>query len=362
MKKILVLVPDLRLPGGVTNYYNALKLETKADVRYFTVNSFKPESGMATLLRMISKYISFFFLLLTKKISLVHVNPSLDRRSFYRDFGFILLSRLCRKDILIFFRGWEDSYEEIIKRSRFQSFLFKISYAKARRFIVLSESFKRKLICMGVPASTPFYIETTVADSSGVDDLDLQKKYVTSEKNLKLLFISRIEKEKGIFITLDAYREFQRQCPEIRVSLTVAGDGPALAAARQYVEQEQIPGVEFTGNIRGEQKKKVLLESHIMIFPTYYGEGMPNSILEGMLYGMPVISRVNAGIPDVVQQGINGFLTESIDPLTFSDFLCRLVRDREMLREMSLVNHRKGMERFTTERVRDRILAIYGEA
>lgn len=362
MKKILVLVPDLRLPGGVTNYYNALKLETKADVSYFTVNSYKPESGLATGFRLIAKYFSFFFNLLTRKYKLIHVNPSLDRRSFYRDLGFILIARLFGKDILVFFRGWEDKYEERIRKSRLRSFLFRISYAKARRFIVLSGSFKKKLIGMGVPASTPFFIETTVADSSGVDELDLGKKYSTSLENLKLLFISRIEKEKGVFIALNAYREFKRQCPEITASLTVAGDGPALAEARQYAEKENISNVDFPGNIRGEKKKKVLLESHIMLFPTYYGEGMPNSVLEGMLYGMPVISRVNAGIPDVVQHGINGFLTESIDPLTFSDFLCRLARDKEMYRKMATDNHRKGMDRFTTEKVRDRILSIYGDA
>lgn len=360
-KKILVLVPDLRLPGGVTNYYNALKLETSANVEYFTVNSYKQESGIMTIFRLFKNYFRFFFLLLRKRFDIIHINPSLDHRSFYRDFGFIMISRLMRRKKLIFFRGWNDEYEEKIRKSKFRSYLFRISYAKADRYIVLSELFKKKLIQMGVPASVPFSIETTVADSSFINELDLEKKYLGSLSYLQFLFISRIEKEKGVFIAIDAFNDFLSKSQGTKAKLVIAGDGPALPEAKKYVEEKKIAGVEFLGNVRGEKKKKALLESHIMLFPTYYGEGMPNSILEGMLYGMPVVSRNNAGIPDVVEHGVNGYLTDSIEPSVFTDFLKDLTSNKEILKKMAWNNNQKGIQLFTTEKVRDRILKIYEE-
>lgn len=360
-KRILVLVPDLRLPGGVTNYYNALKLETSANVEYFTVNSYKRESGIMTAIRILKNYFRFFFLLLRKRFDIIHINPSLDRRSFYRDFGFIMISRLMGRKKLVFFRGWNDEYEEKIRKSKFRSYLFRISYAKADRYIVLSGMFRKKLIQMGVAESIPFSIETTVADSSFINELNLEKKYSDNLSNLQFLFISRIEREKGVFIAIDAFSKFLSENPEANAKLVIAGDGPALPEAIKYVEEMKISNIEFLGNVRGEKKKKALLESHIMLFPTYYGEGMPNSVLEGMLYGMPVVSRYNAGIPDVVEHGVNGYLTHSKEPSVFTDFISDLISDKEVLKKMARNNNQKGIQLFTTEKVRDRILKIYEE-
>ena len=144
MKKILVLVPDLRLPGGVTNYYNTLKLDQYGPVSYFTVNSLQKQPALQTAIRLAGKYCSFFYTLIKNRYALVHVNPSLDRRSFYRDLVFIIISKLLKRKTLVFFRGWADVYEEKIKNSKWKSFLFRISYAKATQYIVLSGLFKKK--------------------------------------------------------------------------------------------------------------------------------------------------------------------------------------------------------------------------
>jgi glycosyltransferase involved in cell wall biosynthesis len=96
-----------------------------------------------------------------------------------------------------------------------------------------------------------------------------------------------------------------------------------------------------------------------MLFPTFYGEGLPNYILEGMLYGMPIVSRVNGAIPEVVKHDINGYLTDSMDSATFADYIRQIVLDVERYRQMALTNHRVAQGRFTTERVKERFLAVY---
>ena len=198
MRKILILVPDLNLPGGVTNYFNTLKLEQSADIKYFSVNKLKTQTTAGVAFRLLNKYCIFFYTLLIKKYQVVHVNPSLDKRSFYRDAVFIFIARLCRQKTLVFFRGWLDSYELKIKQSRVKSFLFRISYAKATKFIVLSSRFKEKLINMGVPSGTDFFIETTVAGAEYLNELNVEEKIISSQKKIIFLFLARIEKEKGV--------------------------------------------------------------------------------------------------------------------------------------------------------------------
>jgi glycosyltransferase involved in cell wall biosynthesis len=80
-----------------------------------------------------------------------------------------------------------------------------------------------------------------------------------------------------------------------------------------------------------------------------------------MLYGMPVISRYNGAISDVVTHEENGFLTDSVDPVVFSDFLQRLTDDTELYQKIAINNHLKAIQSFTKEKVKNRILDIYSE-
>jgi glycosyltransferase involved in cell wall biosynthesis len=260
---------------------------------------------------------------------------------------------------LVFFRGWTDSFEEKIKVSKVKSFLFKMSYAKVDKYIVLGQIFKLKLIALGVPEQTEFFIESTVADSSYLNELDLESKYVSFLEQRKFLFLSRIEKEKGIYIAVDAFTEFLSKYPEKNSCLTIAGDGPELAAVKKYVKEKRLSNIEFAGHVRGEQKKKLLITSHILLFPTYYGEGIPNSILESMLYGMPVVSRTVGGIPDIIQNDVNGYLSESLEPGVFLDFISLLTSDIDLYKKISNNNYVTAKEKYTTEKVRERILKIY---
>ena len=94
-----------------------------------------------------------------------------------------------------------------------------------------------------------------------------------------------------------------------------------------------------------------------MLFPSYT-EGLPNTILEGMLYGMPVISRAIGGIPEVIQQNVNGFITDSYDPLVFTEFLINIASNNTLYKNISETNHQLALKKFTSEKVKDRIINI----
>lgn len=359
--KTLVLVPDLKIPGGVSNYYKTLELDANFNITYFTINKVQTQTAIASVWRLLIIYIKFFFKLVKDHYEVVVINPSLDEgKSFHRDLIFIMITHFLSRKTIVFFRGWYDPYEEKIKKSKFKSFLFRISYAKASKYLVLGNIFKKKLIGLGVPANTEFFIETTVADSSYLKELDLKNKYLTYEKEIIFLFLSRIEKEKGIYIAIDAFKKFSENFPQRKSSLTIAGDGRDLPLVKEYVEKEEIRNIRFLGYVSSETKKKVLLESHVMVFPSFT-EGLPNVILEGMLYGMPIISRAVGGIPEVIHQNINGFLTESYDSSIFSNFLAIIAADVSLYANIAETNHRTAVQKFTSERVKERIIKIYKE-
>ena len=357
--QIIVLGPSLNGVGGVANYYSNINLHSLNNISYFEVNSSEKENFLKLIFRLFSNFLKFSFIVSKKSVKIIHVNPSLDVKSFWRDAIFIIISRIFSKKIIVFFRGWEDSFEEKIKNNFLINFTFKSSYLKANRYIVLGDIFRSKLLNLGLSPTIPISIETTVADSSFLKDFNLQNKWISFDNEIKVLFISRIEKEKGIYISIDAFHSFYLKFPSIKIKLVVAGSGKELNLVKDYVNTKKIENIEFVGYVKSEQKGSLLHDCHIMLFPTYYGEGLPNSILEGMLYGMPIISRINAGIPDIVKDDINGFITNSLDPNVFCNYLEKIILDKSKYIEMSKVNYETALNRFTSDKVKERLLNIY---
>src|SRR5688572_26349369 len=114
---VLVLVPNFSQIGGVSNYYRNLELNCFDGIDYFFVNS-GTDSGLASkVLKSFKIYCSFLIKMAFGNYKIVHVNPSLDKKSFYRDAIFIFISSLFSKKIIVFFRGWEDEFEKAIKSS-----------------------------------------------------------------------------------------------------------------------------------------------------------------------------------------------------------------------------------------------------
>lgn len=358
--KVLVLTPDLEVQGGVSNYYKTLALNKLPGIDYFYVNTPAKESFVGTALRLASNYVRFFKRVLFDGYDVVHINPSFNLRSFYRDGLFCFLSMLLNTRVLIFFRGWDDPFEREVESSRIMRRVFRLTYARCRHFIVLSKVFQDKLVRLGVK-NARFWLETTVADNVKSQAFSLEDKINSAADCFNILFMSRIVASKGVDIAIDAVAFLLDNYPGFPLTLTIAGDGEELDFVKKYVSKRELHFVRFVGHVTGEAKQHILANSHILLFPTQYGEGMPNVVLECMLYGMPIISRRVGGISDVVIHGENGFLSDSKDYKTYSQFLLNLVADPQAYRKMAVNNHRKAAENFTSERVTERMLSIYRE-
>ena len=356
-KLVLVCTPDLRQGGGVTNYYRTLHLDDIEGVEYFAINRDGTRSIVSKAWHAL--LIVGSFLRKARTYPLVHVNPSFNRNSYYRDLVLVWLASLLGARTLVFFRGWDERFEARIRGSRFQCALFRWTYGRATAYVVLGDYFKRRLLTLGVAATKPVHVETTVATSEGAEDLDIEGKVAAAASEFRVLFLSRILREKGIYIAIDAFASFQRAQPGRPISLHIAGSGPELEAARAYVGQKAVTGVVFEGDVVGPRKADLLRRCHVMLFPTFHGEGLPNCILEGMLFGMSIVTRPVAAIPEIVQHGVNGLLAESLDAEQFAGALRKLARDPAMLRRMAIANREVAMRRFIPTVVRERLKAIY---
>ncbi|MCW7755061.1 glycosyltransferase family 4 protein [Desulfobotulus sp. H1] len=307
-------------------------------------------------IRLLFFMLLFPFRLVFQGADIVHANPSMNQRAILRDGIFILMSKIFRKKILVFIHGWDDREFEKISTCRLRKFLFLKVYNYSDLLVVLSEQFSEKLLKIGI--NKEISVETTMLDESFIVDAEIKKKIdnLFDKKTINILFLSRIEKTKGIYEAIDAYTILKSK--GFDVALTVAGDGNELAKIKLYVSGKKIQNVTFAGFVSGRDKHRVFMRGDVFLFPTYF-EGMPISMLEVMAYGMPVISRSVGGIPSVLSDGINGFMTYSKDPEIFSSFVIKLLENRCLFHSIARNNARLAKEKFYSAVVGKRIEKRY---
>lgn len=355
MMKVLLNTVDLNKNGGVATYYRVVRSYFSHGVKYFTVGGLTyNESRWKTVLRMLTDYINFYNQLHMSHYDIVHLNPSLGYKAIIRDALFLLMAKRTGCKTIVFIHGWDENFEKILRKKIF--FMFKKIYFKADACIVLGSVFKDRLLEMGYDKK--IFVETTVVDQ-GIFDRSVIRKKCLTEKQYNILFLSRIEKEKGVYETLDAYNILKKKYPF--VTLIFAGDGHELVAAKRYVAQNNIQNVTFSGYLRGEKKWAAFQDSDLYIFPSSYGEGMPISVLEAMAFGLPVITRAVGGIIDFFKDGKMGYLTESKDPNVYAQFMEKLVVDRALGFNMGIYNRNFAREKFGALLVAKRIENIYSE-
>lgn len=356
MTKVLIVHPDFKRLGGIEAYF--LKLSPCLNVSHesFPIAQRPGESGrLARLARILGDYRKFWRALSDRNIEIVHLNPSLEPKSFYREGLFHLMARLRRKKTLVFFHGWDPGFEEKIDAG--DGRLFRRFFGNADAFVVLAASFADRLRKWGIAQT--IHAETIVIEDSAIASVDVG---ATVEKRLdsppwRVLFASRLFRTKGIMTVIEAMRIVLRSRPDFE--LQVAGDGELAGEARALVERYQLRNVAFLGVVKGAQKYEIFRNSHLFCFPTEHAEGFPNVIVEAMTFGLPVITRPVGGIPDFFQDGVHGYLTHSTAPEEFAKLIIRVAEDQERYRRMAHANHQYARTHFRASEAARRLERIY---
>ena len=342
--KILINIPDLSKPGGVSGLYNILNME-----QYFpNVSLFCIHGKLPTILRIPIKYLQFGIKL--RSVNTVHLNPSLNKKSFLRDALFAWITLIFSRKLIVYWHGWDNKYETKIRCNLVLGLIAKKSLLKAQTSIVLGTVFKEKLRDMGCKGTV--HIETNTAEDKYLTTKSPKK--IRQDDEIRLLFLSRLEKAKGIYIAIQTLKILNRSSN--RYKLIIAGSGSEEQSIIKIIAEDS--NIEWAGYISGEVKHKLIATSHIMFFPSYYPEGLPLTLLEGMMYGLPIVSRPIGGIPDIIKNEENGFLLESINPDDFANKI-KSMADKPNLYEQISINNIEKSQIFSPRKVRERLYKIY---
>ena len=346
--KVLIVTLDLNGPGGVAHYYKAVKPHLPNYVNFLFIGKRYKSWNLPSCFRLVVDVFNFLFSV--NKYDLIHLNPSLKTDCFFRDLIFIMIAKVFKKQVIVFFRGWDISFEQKVDK-KFKN-LFRTFYCKVDCIVVLADHFAKKVCSWGY--SGPVYCETTTVDERLLESLNRDKINI-NKKITKILFLSRIEKAKGIYEIIDAARRLD-QYP---LKFIIGGDGSEMANLQKYLNKHPCNNVTLTGYLKGDHKINTYLDSDIFLFPSYHAEGMPNSILEAMAFGLPIITCCTGGIADFFADEKMGYIIrpESVDDIV--NKLKLILANPEVLSTMSVYNLNYARDRFYSGVVANRLLGIY---
>ncbi|HEX4781331.1 MAG TPA: glycosyltransferase, partial [Usitatibacter sp.] len=284
---VLLLGPHRAAVSGVSTHVNLLMdspLEGEFDMLHFQVGSEgRNEGALGRALRLVASPFALAATIVFRHASIVHINTSLNRRAYWRDLAYLAVARILGARVVYQVHGGELP-AKFFSKSRLATKFLRWTLGLPDRVVVLAQS--------ELHAYREFVPRQDVAVlPNGIDVrpfASLPTVQSSADMPLRLVYIGRIAREKGLYETFQGMRIAAELGVDAR--LVVAGAGSEEPRLRRYAQALGIaPRVCFVGPVFGTDKVKLLAGADAMLLASY-GEGLPYALLESMAAGVPVIA------------------------------------------------------------------------
>lgn len=329
-------VVDVYQNGGLFSRWPIVYIGT------FSSGSASRKIGIA-----VSALTAYLRLLLGGRVMLVHAQ-SASRASFWRKTVFIVLAFAARRPTVLHLHGGKFAHFYEHECGVLRRWLIRAVLSRVDRVVVLSSRWQ-KVIKGIAPAARVVAIANPVTFPAAISTTDEREPGA-------LLFLGRLGQGKGIYDLLEALVVVKKRFPHAR--LRCAGDGEIERVRSRARALGIEDSVDLLGWIDGSDKERELSRAEIYVLPSY-AEGLPMGVLEALAAGVPTVASDVGGIPDAIEDGVDGFLVRPGDVGALADRLIRLLESAELRNEFASAGRRKVLESFSVETVLSQVDDLY---
>ncbi len=346
--------PSMDYAGGMTEVirtYSAAGLFEAWPLRY--ISTYAGRDFSAKLRLWLSAVCSALIQLARRRVALVHVHSS-TYGSFWRKsvhcalafaFGVPYVIHLHGGRLAEFYQGGCNALAKAWVRAVLR---------EAARVVVLSRHWRDEVRKIE-PAARTTIIGNPV--SVPISVVPLQRPART------VLFLAWLQRTKGVLDLVRAIPTVLRSVP--KATFVIAGrgfhDGESPESIMELARSLRVAhALRCPGWVNGVMKESLLRESDVFVLPSYF-EALPVALLEAMARGVPVIATRVGGIPDVIEDGVNGLLVDPGRPEPLARAIIAMLTDdalRSRLREAARTHVRK---RYSTEAIIEDLGMLYRE-
>jgi glycosyltransferase involved in cell wall biosynthesis len=209
-----------------------------------------------------------------------------------------------------------------------------------------SEDLHRRALGLGAPSgrtrTVPYGVDVG-AFSPQASAAGFRERLGTPDGAALVLAVGRLVEKKGFRDLVAA----AARTPGIHVA--IAGEGDLQPALEAQARAASAP-VRFVGNLDRAEVASALAAADVVAVPSVVDaagnvDGLPNTLLESLAAGRAVVATRVAGIPDVVEDGVNGLLVPERDPASLAAALGRLAREPETRARLGAAARQRAVER-----------------
>lgn len=310
--------------------------------------------NMFKIFRSFSVWLELLKSIINQTPDLCYLALSTTGWAFYKDVLLIGLLRLFGiKRIYHLHNKGVSEKESVFPNRLLYHFVFKDAA------VILLSNHLYKDIMKFVPLSNVYICPNGIPDVS-LFDAKISDK--TAEVPV-ITFLSNLIESKGVYDLLDACKIIQNkgldfQCKYIGAESDISAEKFNKRVTELGLEQN----VKYVGKKYGEEKNVSLMESDIFAFPTFYhNECFPLVLLEAMSANLPIVSTYEGGIPDIVDEGITGYLVAQRDVRELAEKLETLIVNEKLRKKMGEAARNKFVNDFKLEMFEARLKNILDE-
>lgn len=226
------------------------------------------------------------------------------------------------------------------------------------KFIAVSEAVKRDIMLYDKIDSSKILVMHNGVDTQRFSPdgkfSNIREKFLIKEGSIVLGFVGRLVISKGLEYLIDAISLIK---DDYNIKLFIVGDGSLLNELKQKAKKNHIFNrIIFAGERR--DIPDILSSIDIFVMPSIK-EGLPNSLLEAMSMGKPVIATEIGGIPEIVKNRFNGILVPSRDPRALATAIKELIDDSQLAAKLGEAARNFMLNNFSIEATTQKWQSLY---
>jgi glycosyltransferase involved in cell wall biosynthesis len=169
----------------------------------------------------------------------------------------------------------------------------------------------------------------------------------------RLLFVGRLAPAKAPFMLVDAITELRDRGR--RVTLTLVGEGPARPELETVVRDRDLGSrVRLVGACNHDRVSAFYHQSDAFVLGSF-AEGVPVVLMEAMAVELPCIATWIAGIPELIEDGVDGLLVAPADPVALADAVERLMEDPAFAKRLGAAGRQKVLRKYHLDHNTERL-------
>ena len=302
---------------------------------------------------VLQKYLYIKKLIAKKNIEIVHChNFATIGIGYYIKFFFKI-------PYLLTIHGREDP--TVLENNESKIHAMKTFFSSASRTIIVGYVLSKYLERFNVNNSKLSIISNGINDS-WIIDLDQLPPLKERKKELNILSVSGLRKEKGINYSIEAINMFNKfKENTYRLNYKIVGDGPELPALESLVLKYKLENqVKFLGAIANSKVKKELDKCDIFLLPSWL-ESFGIAHLEAMARGKITIGCYGEGTEAFIDHGKTGFLVKKHDPEDICNIIFRILKNYKELNDIRINALSIITEQFRWRSSAIRLAKVYNE-